>query len=374
MKAIQQKNSNSEELFDNLVQARNALCVTIHINTHRVMPERRQDSKVLKKTIKSVCELLKSEHADASDNLVERLETIASETDTNHNLDSLGIYVSDGISEVVRFPFSLSPESFVGREFSVRQLLFDRELHQKYFVLCISKEGMHLYSAETNVLTEIKDKDFPVLIPKDEVEFKDIDIRVKMQSGLGAKFEEVIKTKFERVSDQLKGYLQDSTPVFIVSYTKEIKFYVNKIEAYGKILGYHAGTPDKKSHLKLGDISMNAYMDYMKRKRGEAIRRMSELVGYETLAVGLTEVYKAAWDGKGLVLYVEKDFRAGAYIDHGGNTITLKPRADKSTQTYDHAIVETILRTVMDKGGQIIVADNGELDKFDRIAMTLRYS
>ncbi|MBA3705290.1 MAG: hypothetical protein H0W84_05155 [Bacteroidetes bacterium] len=100
--------------------------------------------------------------------------------------------------------------------------------------------------------------------------------------------------------------------------------------------------------------------------------KLFELVGNEMVAIGFEEVWKAAKEGKGLELVVEKDLEHIGYINEREFKLRLHKPIDRGKYLFVSDIVERIIKTVYNKRGKIIFFENGELEDFGGIAMILR--
>ena len=75
---------------------------------------------------------------------------------------------------------------------------------------------------------------------------------------------------------------------------------------------------------------------------------------------------------KALVLLVEKDYHSVGYVDPSNEVkLYLNPPLGKHQVITD--AVEEIISTVIEKKGDIVVVENGMLEKYGRIALLLRY-
>ena len=87
---------------------------------------------------------------------------------------------------------------------------------------------------------------------------------------------------------------------------------------------------------------------------------------------GIRDVWAMAKMGKGLTLLVEKDYHAVGYVD-SSNEVKLYENPPTAKHHVITDTVEEIISTVIEKKGDIVVVENGVLEKFGRIALLLRY-
>jgi hypothetical protein len=78
-----------------------------------------------------------------------------------------------------------------------------------------------------------------------------------------------------------------------------------------------------------------------------------------------------AQEGRGNLLIVETNFHYPARVDETGMFIT--PASDPTAPGVLDDAVDGIIETVMSKGGKVAFVDDGTLEQYQHIAMTLRY-
>jgi hypothetical protein len=83
---------------------------------------------------------------------------------------------------------------------------------------------------------------------------------------------------------------------------------------------------------------------------------------------GIRNVWRTAKEGKGLTLLLEKDYQVTAYCNPNNDShIYLTPPMG----IYD--IITDAADVVKEKGGNVVIVENGKLKDFDRVAMILRF-
>lgn len=86
----------------------------------------------------------------------------------------------------------------------------------------------------------------------------------------------------------------------------------------------------------------------------------------------MKNVWEAASEGKGLTLLVEKDYQITGYHQLSSETeIFLTPPVGKYKVVLD--VADDIIEIVKEKGGNIVILENGALKNFNHIALILRY-
>ena len=86
---------------------------------------------------------------------------------------------------------------------------------------------------------------------------------------------------------------------------------------------------------------------------------------------GIDEVWQTTEQGKGDTLIVEEDYHTTARIDPDTKHLVLTNETDKPGVMED--AVDEVIENVIAKGGKVVFVNNSSLEKYNRIAMILRY-
>ena len=101
---------------------------------------------------------------------------------------------------------------------------------------------------------------------------------------------------------------------------------------------------------------------------------MAELERYvsqQRVAATVGEAWRKANEGRGKLLLVERDFHQPGRLDASG--LLLLPADDPTAQDVIPDAVDEVIETVLNKGGEVVFVENGQLDAYQRIALVLRY-
>lgn len=368
----------NKSIIEKIKSSRQGPCLSVILPTHRTSPERTLDPIEVKKTLGRVKEDIALKYGKSGAALNERLDTLHDRIDFTHNQEGIGFYVSKDVAEVVHFPFPVNEKTNVGDFFHTRELVELEAWYEDYFVLDISLEEVKLFRGSGKHLEAIHNNDFPAKF-KDDYEYERSQ-PLGRGHGFGLKNTEgdksvVIEERFEKFLKEcdklLDPYLKKNEMLILsgakqeIGYFQKVSMHNNKVA--GKIQGSHSHTP-------LNELGEQAYEEVRRAREeqaAETIKELEEAFGKEMAITGIENVWRAAREGKGRVLFVEKGFLQKAFVKPGVEHLFLSPPAEVHDIVDD--AVESVIRTVLEKNGKVVVTENGKLEKLDRIALLLRY-
>lgn len=342
------------------------------------------DPKVVGEMLHEARELLRLEtwkSEEQRDAYFEQLDEAIKEIDFTHSGEGIGIYASNERVRIVRFPFPVEKNIVVADRFACRELIYYRNFIREYYILALDKKQIHMYHCKDRGIEELHNDDFPLLLPNDYEYAKPVPIGMGMFGGTGVKSFERDKSIILEIrlidlmkdaDEKLDGYLE-KFPVLLCGGEKELGEYLkisrHKNDFFTTINGIYPASEKQQ----LAKISRENVRERQLKNQQYMVDDLRELFGRELLVDGIEQVWKAAFEGKGLELFVEKDFRQRGWTSPDGYDLNSRDIPGKNYNLCIDAVEET-MRLVADKNGKITFVDNGRLEEFDRIALRLRYT
>lgn len=374
----------SKEEIEELLAEPGIPCVSIIIPTHRIAPDGINDPRQVNTGIKYAKELLMQKYSGKNwdiDRMIKSIDQISKEIDYTHSKEGIGIFVSTRIARLVKFPFEVTEKIKVEDAFDSRDLLYYISTIIDYCVLSISRKHIHLFTAKGAELQEIKNEDFPIDYTE-EYEYSKPSRGISFGNNAFKDFErdksvmqEVRLIDFLRKADHLlRKYVNDHIPLVISGGKKEIADYVRTTIHTKRIIGKVAGNYNSNGHFQLANLSWKHVQNYLKNQTQNLLLNLHELIGKEMVVIGIEEVWKAAKEGKGLELIVEKDFESPAFISTDGFDLKKHKPTGRKPYLYAGDTVEKTIKTVREKKGKVVFVGNGEMKDLDAIALKLRYN
>ena len=364
------------EKINKFLSAEKAPCVSIIVPAHRTAAEKKEDPLALHKAINLAKDALSHQKNDSphTNTLMENLDQLYKTIDFRHTKDGIGIFVSPDRSGVFHFPFPVKEKVSVGGSFENRELLYYKSIPD-YYVLGISRKHIRLFSGKGEDMKEVVNEDFPV----DYVETYEYSFPSR-GSSYGNSLKEFEKDKsalkeirfidFLKTTDKTLGkYLNGSVPLLISGGIREAADYKRITKHLDHIIGRIAGTSSQEKN-GLATNSWNFVKKHINEKNDNILNQLNELVGQHTLATGADHVWKAAQEGKGMLLLIEKDIELQTPQEEVSAALTRNSRTGK---LHVRNLSDDIIKTVMEKKGKVIFVDNGKLKEFGGVALLLRY-
>lgn len=147
-----------------LKTCKDSICVVISLPTHRSFPENKQDDILLKNLSAEAEKNVIHKHGkrDAA-KIIEALQSIPDTIKSDYNLDSMHVFVSENVFEVIRLPLIMkTSEVIISDHFDTNYVQKFLDESKEYLILALGQGGVHIYNAlNDHIVHEIKNEDFP---------------------------------------------------------------------------------------------------------------------------------------------------------------------------------------------------------------------
>lgn len=348
-----------------LLHVREYPCITITLPTHRTFPDCEQDAILLKNLIKEVQErLLQEFDKRAAEPFFQKMDALASQIDHRRNLEGLVLFISPSVSEFVRLPIELTPQTAVDETFLTRHIL--RTLHKVdyYYTLLLSMDRIRLLGGIGNALYEIEDFGFPMQVDPEKLGRIKSANPYESDSSLKEFYNQADKA-FQRLYHEYK-----SGHLILFGDSKNVAYYRSIAARPQWIIGSVSGNYlDKKPH-EIAPEALALLNDYLQKQRIEMIGQLERAFKERAAISGLQEVYQAAVHARGRMLLVETNYQQAAKILDNDKLLTdVDPKAAGVTDD----VVDDIIEMVIQFGGQVIFLPDESIAHYGRIAMITRF-
>lgn len=353
-----------------LQQIKNKTCVTITLPTHRAAPENKQDPIRLKNLVKQAMERLADGALSGDlDALKKQLDQLMDDLDYRNMQDGLALFASPDFSRAIYLPFVLKERVVVGDSFFTRDLVFAMNRTPRFWVLVLSEKPTRLYEGLRNELTEVQDGGFPLIHEGPGGE-------EPLPGGFGiqksAYRDERHRQFFRQVDEALKPFLAtDPLPLVAVGVDRYLAFFDEVTSNKDSILTTLKGSHDKTSPYELAKLIWPLVEDSLNQTRTRIVSELEKAISERKFVSTVGEVWRLANEGRGRILLVEEGFHFPARIDETGRTLI--PDDNTDAQDVMEDAVDRIIETVLEKQGQVVFMDDGQLELHRRIALILRY-
>ncbi|WP_018616436.1 hypothetical protein [Segetibacter koreensis] len=356
------------------------ICISIIVPTHRLSPERRADPVEVERMVNKAKEYLQYKYEkDEIKPLIESLDQLYGQIDFDHNAEGIGLFVSPNFKQQVQFFFPVEEKVIITDSFEIRDLLYQDYYLQPYLVLLLTEKEAKLYKGKLNALEEINDVHFPMK-HEDDYEYNRPS---RGSSYVGNAFtkeferdksqlEEMRYEDFLQQADEvLNTYVTDNTCLIVAGANKDVSYF-NNITKHKNIAGEMHGNYTYMPLKELAALTWEAMRAFLDEAKQKLVREFEEKIGQRHGIAGITDIWKAVKEGRGLKLLVEKDFRlSGFLIKNDDYNLYLHPVREDYTILPD--AVNTLIETALEKDEEVTLVANGALAAHQHIALITRY-
>lgn len=337
--------------------------------THRTSPANKRDRIVVKNLAAKGIERLYGEFKKREvAPLVQNLNKLIARVDWAHRLEGLALFVGKDEATAVDLPFKVKARCVIDATFATRDLLFALNRAPRYRVLVLTEKPVRLFEANTNVLTELTDKPFPMVHVGPGGASKLPGGQGINRSGVR---DESHRQFFKKVDEALAVIQkEDPLPVVVVGVDRYLAFYQEVTKNPDAIVGLVAGSHDDPKPSALGKLVWPVFKAGATLRRTRALMRLNEAVSLNRHASGIDQVWRAAIDNRCQTVLVETDFEYPADLAPAGDR--LLPYTGRGAAALDDAVDE-VIEKVIAQGGEVFFYEPGALDLHQRIAAVLRY-
>jgi hypothetical protein len=353
-----------------LQAARGYPAVSILMPTHRTAPENQQDPIRLKNLINRATDRLLGEFQRRElEPIFTRLDGIVGEIDFRRTLDGLAVFVNHDTSLWYQLPLPLRERVVIDETFATRDLVHAMNRSPRYWVLALSEQPTRLYEGLRDDLVEVTNGGFPLTHGGPGGESK-------LPGGVGVRtsaYRDEYHRKFFRDVDAALGKVlaDDPLPVALVGVDRYLAFFNEVSRNKGAVVTALTGSHDTTPAHELAKLVWPLVEANLVAQRKLGLQELEAAVSTHRYASGINEVWYAAHEGRGSTLIVEEGFHYPARLDQAGRQLT--PADDPEAPGVIDDAVDELIEMVMAKGGRVVFEDDGTLERYERIAMILRY-
>lgn len=349
-----------------LATEKNTPCVSISLDTHRTHPDNAKDEVMLKNLLKEAEERVISEYGKRPvASLLEKIESIASEIDLNHNLDSLHIFLSNDTKEIIKSSGNTSNEGVqISDSFSMRSIIKSYNRSERYLVMLLSQSGVQLYEAlNDEIVQEINNEDFP---------FSENRHYSTNSDGSDSKhMDDLVREFLNRVDKALvKVHNENDLDCVVICSEDNYSRLLQVADMPSLYLGYASIDYNNTATHQIVQQSWEIVKELQQQRRTKAIEDIKESVSQGKVLTDLKEIHQASIEGRGEILIVHQDFKQPVMMneDNSFELIT-----DSTLPNAIDDITSNIAWEVLSKKGKVFFTSNEEIKDLGEIVLKTRY-
>ncbi|QHT69426.1 hypothetical protein GXP67_23670 [Rhodocytophaga rosea] len=341
------------------------------------------------------------EDEQALQTIRQKLDNIAENIKFDNGDKSMGIFVSPDHEEVIKLPFSVESNVFIGDNFQIRDLVQVRNQLNEYLVLMISEKKVLALRGSGPSLSVIQVPEMPASMAEQEVpgaaldtnEIEDaIDTSVEPdapspkgqadedansnQSSIqGVSYDEKQRPYLTKIDQALGKYLtQESLRVVLVGVDKKISHFLKFSKNENKVIGTVNGNYDYAPPQTISELVWPVVQNKMQEEKENLLSELQESVGRNLYVSGIDAVWKAAFEGRVRTLLIEENYQVrGLILDEGYSLSLDVPDTYNGPGRIAEDAVDDLIELVMSKAGNVVFVENGKLGDHQQLAAITRY-
>lgn len=345
-------------------------CVTITLPTHRTSPDNQQDPIRVKNLVAQATERLLGEFTRRElGPVLDHLDDLVADLSYPHLLDGTALFVSGDIWRWYTIPHTLDERVVIDDTFFTRDLVRAMNRLRRYWVLSLSEQPTRLFAATRDDLEEVATGGFPMRHTGPGGE-QGLPRRYGVNPS--AHRDERHRQFFRAVDQAFVPHLADDPlPLVLVGVDRYLSFFEEVATTANGVIATVRGNYDELNAHDLGQLVWPAAREAFAERRLAVLDRLGTAVGAQRSSSTLGEVWRDTKIGRGDTLVVEDGYHQAARINDMG-LLDLNVDDPNAPDVLDDAVDE-VVTAVLEKGGDVVFVEDGELAQHGRIALILRY-
>ncbi|HEX6168112.1 MAG TPA: hypothetical protein VFZ33_00365, partial [Chitinophagaceae bacterium] len=296
-----------------MVKEKGSTCVSIIVPTHRLGQDRQSDFKEMQRAIL----VAKQSGLKEEKKILSGIDDLFDQIDFTRNKDGIGIFVSTHIKKLVKFPFPVTKKIIVNRLFHLHDMLYLENYSTPYYLVEISGKEIRLFRGIMDHLEEIKDENFPKEITDD------YEYTKPSQSSSNAGYTHVkgfekdksevqhlrLEKIFRETDKCLVKYLTPKeTPLLLCGPKRDISLFKSVTDHLEIIVAVISDNNQRDGVHELEELAWHQIKSFTEQQKLKLVDEFKEKIGAGLAVCGMEAVWKAAKEGKGFKMLVEKEY------------------------------------------------------------------
>jgi len=353
--------------FEKLASEKSNPSVTISMNTHRTHPENLQDAILLKRLCKETEERLLAKFGKREIlPLLENLELIPMEIDTNYNLDSLHIFLSNETKEIIKSAWPAKEDRVqISDTFAIGSLIKSANRDFEYLIVLLSQNVFKIFVALNNAIVG-------------EIENDNFSFNENTSSDTGRNNNSDPKSADNTISEYFNKV--DKAVVKVFNQTDLNCVVICTDDNYSSLLkvadkpaiykGHKSMDTNNQSSLQIAAQAWEIMQEQQGIREKEAIEEMKEAAGHGKAITDLRSIFKAVKEGRGDLLMASGKYSQAVKMT---SDATFKLVDDATQPDVIDDITSVIAREVLSKKGRVVFTDLDEFMELGDIILKTRY-
>jgi len=364
------------QVLEQLMQysGKHETCLTLILPLAHSLPERKQNTSLVRQRINQTKEVLKERYPDVkAQELIKQLDQVA--IDYKKVKNGVGIFVASELLHIVYFPFPVEEKVVIDQSFEVRDLVWGRNQWIDYWVLSLDQKETRLFKGVGDALEEIKDDQIPLGY---EEQYQYPDRQRPAISGDYVSEETLIKDErlkqyYRHLNKIVLNYIKKAPlPMVLTGVKEHFNVFLKIFDYPNLVVSQIPGNYEHQSATQLAKKVWPAITSYIDQQHKDVLNDIANQVGKRGYLYGIEAAYRTAEEGRAEILVVEKNYTHPAYRSPKKDRLLFNVSEPKGLNKKVDA-VDDIIETVLSKKGKVVFMENGQLEDYQHIAVKTRY-
>lgn len=290
--------------------------------------------------------------------ILSHLQRVIESLDYGTHKKSVALMATPTMGRAYYWNIPVQETILISKEFPVRQLLARKKVEKEYLLLAMGDHFAGIYLGNGTKLTRLV-ANSPAFAAYTSNE----------SAGNNLKYTSGVHRSVRHIDDALTILLRSyQCPVFVFAPAENLEGFKQLSRNNNHIVALEEAAPDG-SEKGLQQLMASYLSNWQSLKEKALVQQLELALQSGKLAVGISEVWKAAAEKRGRLLVVEEDYIFPAYLDHKdgilySDAIPISPTA----RQVSDAVADAIEKVLAD-GGIVEVVRKGALTDFVHSAM-----
>ena len=378
----------SKDELKSLMAKQEGFCISIFMPTYRAGAPAQQNQIRLRNMLRVAEEKLLAGGCRPQEAkiLLEPLQgLIGNVIFWRHQSDGLAIFLSSGTFSYYCLPVNFDELIVVADRFHIKPLLQVLSGDNRFYVLALSQNEIHLFEGTKQDFREIEIDTVPRSLAE-ALQYDELEKQVRfhrgaqrggerssMISGHGADLDdnkENISKYFRQIDKGLHDFMRDEKIPLVLAGVDYLFPIYKEVNTYNHLMNEGiTGNPKGMSMEHLHKQAWSVVDPYFQKDENDAIAQYRQSSGTGLTSKDIREIIPAAYHGRVGLLFILKGYRQWGLFNPGSNKVLLYEKLEAGSEgLHDFAAIQTFLN-----GGAVFILSPEKMPDESPLAAVFRY-
>jgi hypothetical protein len=378
----------SKDELKSLMAKQEGFCISIFMPTYRAGAPAQQNQIRLRNMLRVAEEKLLAGgcRPQEAKTLLEPLQgLIGNVIFWRHQSDGLAIFLSSGTFSYYCLPVNFDELIVVADRFHIKPLLQVLSGDNRFYVLTLSQNEIHLFEGTKQDFREIEIDTVPRSLAE-ALQYDELEKQVRfhrgaqrsgerssMISGHGADLDdnkENISKYFRQIDKGLRDFMRDEKIPLVLAGVDYLFPIYKEVNTYTHLMNEGiTGNPKGMSMEHLHKQAWSVVDPYFQKDENDAIAQYRQSSGTGLTSKDIREIIPAVYHGRVGLLFILKGYQQWGLFDPGSNKVLLHEKLEAGSEgLHDFAAIQTFLN-----GGAVFILSPEKMPDESPLAAVFRY-